>query len=127
MKDSPNTIRSAPASTAFGTSVSNLSIVASRSRNTGAACTAAARNFGYVSPGMMTLPPRLYANVLASLRIQVPAPGFLHAAHSDTKAEGNDYYRIPETVVDVARRNHQTERHGRQQSSYPTHPRMVRD
>jgi hypothetical protein len=29
-----------------------LSMLASRSRKTGAACTAAARNLGYTSPGM---------------------------------------------------------------------------
>jgi hypothetical protein len=55
----------------------------------------------------------LRTNVLASVSMQVPASGFLHAAHLDNKAGRNGYYRIPETVVDVARRNHQTERHGR--------------
>src|SRR5580658_5481775 len=107
--------------------MSSLSMVASRSRNTGAACTAAARNFGYVSPGMMISPPRLYANVLASISMKIPAPGFLHAAHSNENAERNDYYWIPETVIDVARRNHQTKCHGWQQSSNPAHCRMVGD
>src|SRR5271166_6467375 len=101
-------------------------MVASRSRNTGAACTAAARNFGNVSPGMMTLPPRLYTNVPASIGMQVSAPVFLHEAHSDHKAEPSNEHRKPETVVNVPRSHHKTERHGRQKSSEPTHSRMVR-
>jgi hypothetical protein len=75
----------------------------------------------------MSLPLRLYADVLVSVGVQVSAPGFLQVAHSNEKAERNDDYWIPETVVDVARRNHQTKCHGWQQSSNPAHCRMVGD
>src|ERR1035438_6927984 len=76
---------------------------------------------------MMIFPPQVYANVLASVRMQVPAPIFLHEAHSDDKAKRNDGYRKPETVVDVAGRNHKTKRHGWHHSSNPTHPQVVRN
>src|SRR5579883_3605962 len=52
MKDSGNATSSAPSSLALGTSWATLSMVASRSRKTGAACAAATFTLGYLSPGI---------------------------------------------------------------------------
>jgi hypothetical protein len=62
--DSPNTTRSAPVAVASATSTATFSIVAGRSRKTGAACTAAARKRGNPSPVLIVAPD-------AILRVEV--------------------------------------------------------
>src|SRR5215469_1959642 len=82
MKDSPKTTSSAPAALAVAAHFSSLPIEASRFRNTGAACTGAARKRPSTSPAISALP------VWSTLRVRKPTPSPLFRERSNDVIEG---------------------------------------